>query len=62
MLTGKLAYTKNEITKLSDAIKAQNEEYKKQLSIYKEFVEDAFNVKTNCYLLSIIDQNIKELQ
>ena len=30
MLTGKLAYTKNEITKLSDAIKAQNEEYKKQ--------------------------------
>lgn len=30
MLTGKLAYTKNEITKLSDAIKAQNEEYKKR--------------------------------
>ena len=40
----------------------QDEEYKKQLSIYKEFVEDAFKVKTNCYLLSIIDQNIKELQ
>ena len=40
----------------------QHEEYKKQLLIYKEFVEDAFNVKTNCYLLSIIDQNIKELQ
>ena len=30
MLTGKLAYTKNEITKLSDAIKSQTEEYKKQ--------------------------------
>ena len=40
----------------------QDEEYKKQLLIYKEFVEDAFKVKTNCYLLSIIDQNIKELQ
>lgn len=30
MLTGKLAYTKNKITKLSDAIKRQTEEYKKK--------------------------------
>lgn len=30
MLTGKLAYTKNEITKLSEAIKQQTEEYKKK--------------------------------
>lgn len=30
MLTGKLAYTKNEITKLSEAIKRQTEEYKAQ--------------------------------
>lgn len=30
MFTGKLAYTKNKITKLSDAIKRQTEEYKKK--------------------------------
>lgn len=30
MLTGKIAYTKNEITKLSNALKLQTEQYKKQ--------------------------------
>ena len=38
-----------------------DEAYNKQLNVYKDFVTNYFNLKTKTYLLSIIDQTIKEI-
>ena len=38
-----------------------DEAYNKQLKVYKDFVTNSFNLKTKTYLLSIIDQTIKEI-
>lgn len=44
--------------KLSDISK---EEYVRQLNIYKEYVSSKSNLKINCYLLSILRKEIKEI-
>lgn len=38
-----------------------DEAYKKQLQVYKEFVESKFNIPCTCYLLSLIDDEVKEV-
>lgn len=38
-----------------------DEEYKNQLKSYKEYVENIFNKKPRCYLISIIDNKIIEV-
>ena len=44
--------------KLSDISK---EEYVRQLNIYKEYVSSKTNKQINCYLLSILRKEIKEI-
>ena len=44
--------------KLSDIDK---EEYIRQLNIYKEYVSSKSDLKINCYLLSILKKEIKEI-
>jgi len=38
-----------------------DEAYKNQLKVYKDFVEDKFKLNCKCYLLSLIDDVIKEV-
>jgi len=38
-----------------------DEAYKNQLKVYKDFVEDKFKLNCRCYLLSLIDDVIKEV-
>lgn len=36
-----------------------DENYKKQLFLYKNYIEKTFNKKVSCYLLSLVDNNVK---
>jgi len=38
-----------------------DEAYKTQLKVYKDFVEDTFKLTAKCYLLSLIDDEVKEV-
>jgi ATP-dependent helicase/nuclease subunit A len=39
----------------------EDEAYKKQLEVYKNFVESKFKLSSSCYLLSLIDDEVKEV-
>ena len=36
-----------------------DENYTKQLTLYKNYIEKSFNKKVSCYLLSLVDNNVK---
>ena len=36
-----------------------DENYTKQLTLYKNYIEKTFNKKVSCYLLSLVDNNVK---
>ena len=40
----------------------ESEEYIKQLTGYKNYIENTFNKKVNLYLYSIINNEFKEIQ